>query len=64
MLIQPRSHIGMVVCAVVVEYQMQRFTTRELSVESAQELQKFLVAMALVAFADHRTVEHAERSEQ
>ncbi len=64
MLLKPRLHLGVVVCPVVVQDQVEGHPMRRVSVNGAQELQKLLVAVPRVTGADHGAVEHIERREQ
>ncbi len=64
MLLQPRLHLGVVVCPVVVQDQVEGHPMRRVSVNGAQELQKLLVAVPRVTGADHGAVQHIERREQ
>ena len=53
MALKPRSHFFVFVGAVVVHDEMERHVAGKLLIEAAQELQKLLVPMSLVAFADN-----------
>src|ERR671918_731867 len=50
--LQPGLHFRVLVGSVVVHDQMQRDIAGELGVDAAQEFQKLLMAMSLMAFAD------------
>ena len=61
---QPAPDARVAVGAVVVEDQVQGFPVGKLGVEFAQELEELLMAVVLVALADHSTFDHLERGEQ
>ncbi len=63
MFIEPSFYVWVVVSAVVIDYQMQHFAFRKLAVQATQELEKFLVTMTFITFADNRTIEYIERGE-
>ena len=64
MLLKPLPHIGVLVCPVVVQNQVQGQSLWRFPVDLAQELQELLVSMTRVTGADHGAVEHVERREQ
>jgi hypothetical protein len=57
---KPTLHFGVLVRAVVVHDQMKVQVERKRSIELAEKLQKFLLAVARLAFSDHRLREHLE----
>jgi len=61
---QPGQHFGMFVGGVVVENDMDRLASRDLALDGIEKVDKFEVAVALHAAADHRAVEQTERGEQ
>src|SRR5271167_4161347 len=61
---QPSQHFGMFVGGVVVEHCVDRLLGRDLAFDGVEEADEFEVAVPLHAAADHRSVQHAERSEQ
>ena len=56
MLLKPLPHIGVLVCPVVVQNQVQGQSLWRFSVDLAQELQELLVSMTRVTGADHGAV--------
>src|SRR5882757_10475746 len=56
MTFQPRLHFLVLVGAVVIHDQMERNIAAKLLIEPAQELQKLLMPVALMAFADDLTL--------
>ena len=58
--LQPLLHLGMFVRGVVVGDQVQILPGGRHLVDHAQELQPFLMAMAVIAHADHSAVGHVE----
>ena len=61
--LQPRLHCGMLVRAVGVPDPMQGNIARELGIDAAQEFQKLLMAMSLMAFADHLALHRLQGGE-
>ena len=57
---EPTLHLGVLVRAVVVHDPRKVQVEWKLSIESAEKLQKFLMAVACFAFSDHRPREHIE----
>ena len=56
MALQPGCHLFVLVGTVVVHYQMQRHIAGELFVQQAQEFQKLLMSVSLMAFTDNFTL--------
>ena len=61
---QPPAHRLVLVGPVVVQDDVQGEVGRERAVKAPQELQKLLMSMTPVAFADHLAGQHVERGEQ
>src|SRR5881227_2762414 len=64
MSVEPALHLRRAMGAVIVHYQVQRRLAGEFAVDAAQEPQKLLVAVTLIAVADDFASEHIERCEQ
>ena len=64
MSVKPVFHLGRAMSAVIVHHQMQRRGAGELAVEATEELQKLLVAVALIAVADDFARENIQRCKQ
>ena len=61
---EPGAHVGMLVNGVVVEDRMDEFAGRHRGLDTVEETDELLVAMARHALADHGAVEDIERGEQ
>ncbi len=61
---QPGADLGLLVGCVVVEDDVDSLVRRELGLDRVEEADELLMAVALHVAADHRAVEHVERSEQ
>src|SRR5215469_2907917 len=64
MSVEPALHLGRAMGAVVVHHQMQWRLAGELVVDAAQEPQKLLVAVTLIAVTDDFAGENIERRKQ
>src|SRR5689334_12665797 len=62
--LQPRLHLRMLVRAIVVHHQVQRYGAGKFAIDATQEVQKFLVAMATIALADDFALQKLKRREQ
>ena len=60
----PGAHFRMLVGGIAVDHQMQVEILRRLLVDQPQECEKLLMAVTLVAFADHLAGRHVKRGEQ
>jgi len=61
---QPGHYFGMFVGSIVVEDDVDELASRDLALDGIEKADKFEVAVALHAAADHRAVEQTERGEQ
>ena len=61
--LQPGTDMGMFVGAVIVQDEVKGSLTRKLPVQSSQKSQKLLMAVALVALADHPATQDFQRRE-
>ena len=61
---QPSQHLGMFVRGIVVEHCVDQLAGWDLALDGIEKADKFEVAMALHAAADHRAVKHAKCGEQ
>ena len=61
---QPGHYFGVFVGGIVVEDDVDELASRDLALDGIEKANKFAMAVALHAAADHRPVEHAERGEQ
>src|SRR5947209_651320 len=61
---QPSQYFGMLVGGIVVENDVDRLASRDLTLDGIEKANEFEMAVALHAAADHGAVEHAERSEK
>src|SRR4051794_29911209 len=61
MSVEPVLHFRGAMGAVIVHHQMQRHRCGKLPMDAAQELQKLLVAVTLIAVADDFAVQHIKR---
>ncbi len=64
MALQPRSHVRMLMSAVIIHDQMEGNLTGELLVEGAQELEELLMPMPLLALTDHLSLQRLQSGEQ
>src|SRR5260370_18845330 len=64
MSVEPVLYLGRAMGAVIVHHQMQRLLAGELAVDAAQEPQKFLVAVTLIAVADDFAGQNIGRRKQ
>ena len=62
--VQPLVHVGMAVCGVVVDDQMQAQMPGRAALDELQELELLAVAVARLAHRDHATVQGVERRKQ
>ena len=62
--IEPGAHLRMLVGGVVVEDHVDALARRELPLDSVEEADELLMAVALHVAADHGAIEHVERGEQ
>jgi len=63
MLLEPALHEGVFVRAIVVEDEVEEQAGRELGIETLEELEEFLVAVARIALADDAPLHHQQRGE-
>lgn len=61
---EPPVHLRMLVRSVVVDNQVKIFLRRRDLINHAQELEPFLMAMPVIAHADHRAVKGIHGGEQ
>ena len=64
MALQPRLHVGMLVGAVVVHYQVQNHLAGKRRIDAAQESQKLLMAVPSKALTDDFALQDLKGSEQ
>ena len=61
---EPGTNLGLFVGRIVVEDDMHGLIRYHLGLDSVEEADEFLVAMALHVAPDHSAVEHVQRGEQ
>ncbi len=61
---QPRLHFDLGMCPVVIQYQVQGNTLRELPVQMTQETQELLVPVSWETLSDHPPVQEIESREE
>jgi len=61
---EPRPHVLVLMCAIIVHDDMQRDVPGKRLVEDAQELEEFLMPMPLIAVTDHLTLQGLQRGEE
>ncbi len=64
MTLQPGLDLGMLVRAVVVEHQMQRYRAGELIVQAAQEAKELLVPVAFKALTHDASLQDVQGGEE
>src|SRR5215210_8034792 len=61
---QPAAHLGMLVRRGVIDDEVQVLVGGRDIVDNSQKLQPFLVAVSVVAHADHRAIQGVQRGKQ
>src|SRR5450631_2230890 len=64
MALQPGPDLGMLVCAVIVQDQMERNLARKLPVQPAEKPQELLMAVPFMALSNHTSAENLQSGKQ
>ena len=63
MTFQPVLHVVMLMRSIIVDDEMERHLTRKVLVQNAQEAEKLLMPMALIALSDDLSLQGFQRRE-